>query len=136
LLPWPKSLSQLTELKELAWLSLFDEREASAAVQCTGARKRVQLAPASKRNSIWSVIVPADGTRTATVGNGDFGTSPIFGQFSDKPLLAYIWSCGVSDVKNNGTAPGSAGNRLLIPQKLPKIQFQTIGASRLSELMD
>src|SRR6266498_4100268 len=29
---------------------------------------RVQLAPASKRNSIWSVIVPADGTRTATVG--------------------------------------------------------------------
>jgi hypothetical protein len=28
-------------------------------------------------NSFWSVIVRADGTRTATVGNGDFGTSPL-----------------------------------------------------------
>ena len=36
------------------------------------------------------------------MGNRDFGTSPIFGQLSDKPLLACIWSCGVSDVKNNG----------------------------------
>ncbi len=53
-------------------------------------------------NSIWSVIVPADGTSAATEGNGDFGTSPIFGQLSDKPLLASIWLCGVSDVKNNG----------------------------------
>jgi hypothetical protein len=34
--------------------------------------------------------------------NGDFGTSPIFGQLSDKPLLASIWLRGVSDVKNNG----------------------------------
>jgi len=46
--------------------------------------------PASERNSIWSIIVPADGTRTATAGNGDFGTSPIFGQLSGKPLLACI----------------------------------------------
>jgi hypothetical protein len=28
--------------------------------------------------------VPADGTRAATVGNGNFGTSPIFGQLSGK----------------------------------------------------
>jgi hypothetical protein len=35
-----------------------------------------------------NVIVPADGTSAATVGNGDFGTSPIFGQLSGKPLLA------------------------------------------------
>jgi hypothetical protein len=35
------------------------------------------------RSSIWSVIVPADGTSAATEGNGDFGTSPIFGQLSD-----------------------------------------------------
>ena len=38
----------------------------------------------------WSVIVPADGTRAATVGNGDFGTSAFFGLLSDKPLLACI----------------------------------------------
>jgi hypothetical protein len=50
-------------------------------------------------NSIWSVILPADGTRTATVGNGDFGTSPLFGQLSDKPLLASIWLRGVSERK-------------------------------------
>jgi hypothetical protein len=56
----------------------------------------------AKRRFILSVIVPADGTSAATVRNGDFGTSPIFGQLSDKPLLASIWLCGVSDVKNNG----------------------------------
>jgi hypothetical protein len=62
----------------------------------------VLMAHASECNSIWSVIVPADGTRAATVWNGDFGTSPIFGQLSDKPLLASIRLCGVSDVKSNG----------------------------------
>jgi hypothetical protein len=35
--------------------------------------------------------------------NGDFGASPIFGQLSDKPLLASIWLCGVS----SSLAPGS-----------------------------
>ena len=39
-------------------------------------------------NSIWSVIAPTDGTRAANMGTGDFGTSPIFGQLSGKPLLA------------------------------------------------
>jgi hypothetical protein len=34
--------------------------------------------------------VLADGTKAATAGNGDFGTSPIFGQLSDKPQLARI----------------------------------------------
>jgi hypothetical protein len=63
---------------------------------------RVPTAPACERNSIWSVIVPADGTRAATAANGDFGTSPIFGQLSDKPLLACIQSHGVSAPKNNG----------------------------------
>ena len=51
------------------------------------------------RSSIWSVIVPADGTSAATEGNGDFGTSPIFGQLSDKPLLACDSLYGVSEVK-------------------------------------
>jgi hypothetical protein len=48
------------------------------------------MAPAPERNSILNIIVPADGTRAATVGNGDFGTSPIFGQLSDKPLLIRV----------------------------------------------
>ena len=54
-------------------------------------------------NSLWSVIVPADGTRAATVRSGDFGTSPIFGQLSDKPLLASLWLGGAQDVKINGS---------------------------------
>jgi hypothetical protein len=29
-------------------------------------------------------------------GNGDFGTSPFFGQLRDKPLLAYQYLCRVS----------------------------------------
>jgi hypothetical protein len=47
-------------------------------------------APVSERFAIWSVIVPADGTKAATAANGDFGTSPIFGQLSDKPQLARV----------------------------------------------
>ena len=46
--------------------------------------------PLAKHNSIWSVIVPTDGTRAANMGTGDFGTSPIFEQLSDKPLLASV----------------------------------------------
>ena len=47
------------------------------------------LRVAPKRSSIlWSVIVPADGTRAANVETGDFDTSPIFVQLSDKPPLA------------------------------------------------
>jgi hypothetical protein len=56
----------------------------------------VLTAPASERNSIWSVIVPADGTRAALQRNGDFGTSAFFGQLSDKPLLAlYLMKWGL-----------------------------------------
>jgi hypothetical protein len=43
--------------------------------------------------------VPADGTRAANVGTGDFGTSPIFMQLSDKPLLASVRLFGVSERK-------------------------------------
>jgi hypothetical protein len=42
-----------------------------------------------------NVIVPADGTTAATVGTGDFGTSPIFGQLSGKPLLPEFNRWGV-----------------------------------------
>jgi hypothetical protein len=56
---------------------------------------RVLMAHASEFNSIWSVIVPADGTRTATVGERRLRYFAAFvGQLSDKPLLASIWLCG------------------------------------------
>ena len=43
--------------------------------------------------------MPTDGTRAANVGTGDFGTSPIFVQLSDKPLLVSTYLLGVSGRK-------------------------------------
>ncbi len=43
--------------------------------------------------------MPADGTRAANKRTGDFGTSPIFVQLSDKPLLASIQLSGVPERK-------------------------------------
>jgi hypothetical protein len=43
--------------------------------------------------------VPTDGTRTANVGTGDFGTSPIFVQLSDKPLPVSTFLVGVWERK-------------------------------------
>jgi len=37
----------------------------------------------------------------ATAGNGDFGTSPIFGQLSGKPLLAQCPLIGLWAAKHN-----------------------------------
>ena len=45
------------------------------------------------------MIVPADGTRAANVETGDFDTSPIFVQLSDKPLLASVWLLRVLERK-------------------------------------
>jgi hypothetical protein len=92
----------LSELKERAWLSPFDEgsRATSSARTWEGAGA---YGTRIRCNSLFGVLLrlpTAPGA--ATVWNGDFGTSPIFGQLSDKPLLASIWLCGVSDVKNNG----------------------------------
>jgi hypothetical protein len=63
----------------------------------------VLTAPTSERNSIWSVIVPADGTRAATVKKRRLRVRLRFcWQLSDKPLLACIWSQGVRGAKRNG----------------------------------
>ena len=43
--------------------------------------------------------MPADGNRAAYVGTGDFGTSPIFVQPSDKPLPASTCLSGVPEGK-------------------------------------
>jgi hypothetical protein len=43
--------------------------------------------------------VPTDGTSAANMGIGNFGTSPIFVQRSDKPLLVSIKLFGVSERK-------------------------------------
>jgi hypothetical protein len=64
------------------------------------ARVRKRVLAGSRRT--WAdsrLIVPADGTSAAAVGNGDFGTSPFFGQLSGKPRLACTHASGVSKRK-------------------------------------
>jgi hypothetical protein len=48
---------------------------------------RMLIAPEHERLFL-GAIVPADGITAATVGNGNFGTSPFSGQLVGKPLLA------------------------------------------------
>jgi hypothetical protein len=49
------------------------------------------LSPPAPENGLFGLcILPADGNRAAYVGTRDFGTSPIFVQLSDKPLLASV----------------------------------------------
>ena len=45
---------------------------------------------ASQTQFYWGVILPADGHQSCQWRIGDFGTSPIFVQLSDKLLLASI----------------------------------------------
>jgi hypothetical protein len=69
-----------------AGLSFFGKAGVGRSVQeCP-----VLTAPASKCNSVWSVIVLADGTRAAIVGDRRLRYVADFVQLSDKPLLASI----------------------------------------------
>ena len=63
----------------------FDETQGSVSDARMPGRS---WAPAREPNSLFEAIVPTDGTRAANMRDRDFGTSPIFGQLSDKPLLA------------------------------------------------
>jgi hypothetical protein len=50
--------------------------------------------------------VPADGHHGCQLQeHGDFGTSPPFRQLFDKPLLAYMRTMGVPEIKNNRRNP-------------------------------
>jgi hypothetical protein len=83
----------LNALKELEWLTPFDEGSHATSSARTwegagayGTRIRMQ--------TLFGVLLPADGTRTATVGNGDFGTSPLLLGSSRTsrclPVFAYV----------------------------------------------
>jgi hypothetical protein len=89
----------LSELKERAWLSPFDE----------GVARHKQRADVGGGGCLWHTYPNATlfgvllclptAPWLPLWRNGDFGTSPIFGQLSDKPLLASIWLRGVSERK-------------------------------------
>ena len=65
----------------------FDKRDARRKQRAEARKPRIL----SRIAALFGVVImPADGTSAATEGNGDFGTSPIFGQLSDKPQLACV----------------------------------------------
>jgi hypothetical protein len=66
-----------------------------------GARMQASWRLHREPNYILGIAVPTDGIRAASRGTGDFGTSPIFGQLSGKPLLASTKHLGCRDVKHN-----------------------------------
>jgi hypothetical protein len=74
----------------LKWKASMRERSMLGwATPGTRSRTQLQL----------EYCVPTDGTRAASVGTGDFGTSPIFVQLSDKLLLVSTLLVGVSERK-------------------------------------
>ena len=61
-----------------------------------------------ERNFSSDVIVANQRHQAANMGTGDFGTSPIFAQLSDKQLLVSIFLAGASERKaqwRNGKEP-------------------------------
>jgi hypothetical protein len=58
------------------------------------------MAPAREPNSIFECrLCRPTAPALPICGTGDFGTSPIFGQLSNKPLLASVYALGVSERK-------------------------------------
>jgi hypothetical protein len=53
-------------------------------------RTRVQNALASERSSTYVILCLPTAPALPTRDNGDFGTSPIYGQLSDKPSLTLV----------------------------------------------
>ena len=85
---------------------------ASSALQAVRAAQaewgrptRLPMAPAPNATQFQVLLCLPTAPALPTEGSGDFGTSPFYGQLSDKPQLAFINSSGVPDVKHN-SQPG------------------------------
>jgi hypothetical protein len=61
----------------------------------------------------WSAIVPADGATAATVGNGNFGMSPFFGQLGASCYLT-VNVCRVSRIKRKDEVEKLGAEYLLV----------------------
>jgi hypothetical protein len=86
---------------------LNQARSASGCSARVGTGCGVLTAPASERNSSLECYLPADDTRTATVGSGDFGTSPLC--FGSSQTSRYL---PVSDHMGCGAQSAMAGENL------------------------
>ena len=64
----------------------FDERDERRTRR---AQQRTRALTAPERSSSKKLLCLPTAPALPVRDNGDFGTSPIYGQLSDKPLLAY-----------------------------------------------
>jgi len=85
-------------VEQAYFLRVGIERDAQAMRRRAGAGA---ISTRAAHYCTWNFIVPADGTALPPGENGDFGTSPIYEQLSDKPPLALAYSRGVPDAKHN-----------------------------------
>jgi hypothetical protein len=64
-------------------------------------RSRVLTAPEPNATLLRALLCLPTAPALPPGENGDFGGSPIYGQLSDKPLLAFVHSHGVREMKHN-----------------------------------
>jgi hypothetical protein len=77
-------------VKELAWLLPFDQSDARRVKQRSDVRKRRILISTRADAALFGVLCLPMAAALLLKENGDFGTSPIFGQLSNKPQLARV----------------------------------------------
>ena len=69
--------------------SLFERLANARRMQRADARMRVLMAPVQNAARFEVLLCLPTAPALPIEGNGDFGTSPIYGQLPDKPLLVY-----------------------------------------------
>jgi hypothetical protein len=83
---------------------------------CSAAAGRVLTAPAPNVTLFGVLLCLPTAPALPPGENGDFGTSPIYGQLSDKPLLAFVRLHGVRNIKHNRDETLNAEQRRAAPR--------------------
>jgi hypothetical protein len=95
-----KLLDLLHAIGDLPGFCLFDERDLRRRQRAQ--RRRRVLTAAERNATLLGVLMRLPTAPALPPGeNGDFGMSPICGQLLHKPLLAFVYSRGVRDMKHN-----------------------------------
>ena len=77
--------------------------------QRAGLRTRLPIAPEPDATQFEVLLCLPTAPPLPTAGSGDFGTSPFYGQLSDKPL-ACLYYLGIPDLKHKSGSRNSALN--------------------------
>jgi hypothetical protein len=76
-------------------------RSEGRAPHAARAATQVRTAPRSNATLFGVLLCLPTAPALPPGEKGDFGASPIYGQLSDKPQLALVYSLGVRDMKHN-----------------------------------